>query len=249
MPLPKVIVGACVLVGVALPVLIAADLPTANPKKAPSSTGDEAAIKEADVAQKTVQEKEEKLVKLLHEIAEATNDIQPGDLAKENRALDSFKKIIPALRDKAAWLLNKQQDFGQSMQLYQAALERMPGAFLKAGEVYAKYAAAEEDLFFKEQYLDMSARSKKLAATMAVRAKEVKGTEAEIGQKLRFIERSVVFLTRLEGFVSIYDPASGKTPEIQTYLKHLDSYISQFNLTIASFRQLSDKIQGSPARQ
>jgi hypothetical protein len=253
MSLPrKVIVGVGLVVGVALPVLLAADLPSAKPSTTSSTQPDSTAIKEAEHAQKAVSQKEEKLLKLLQEISEATRDVERGNVLKEKTALDGFKKVIPLLKERAAWLLDKQQEFGKTMQLYQAALEKMPDAFLRASDVYGQYAAKEADLFFKEQYLDMANRSKKLAKTMDARAKQVHGAQADVAQKLRFVERSVVFLNRLEEFLAIYDPAGGRSGEVDAYLKQLDAYIAHFHETIDSFKQLSEKIQSgtaSPSRQ
>jgi hypothetical protein len=243
----------CLAGGIALPIMLAAEpplKPAGSKQSATSSTQpDQSAIKDAEAAQKTVQEKEATLIKLLQEISEATKDVEPGNFLKEKRALDSFRKVIPLLKERATWLLDKQQEFGKHIQLYQAALEKMPRAFMRASEAYSKYAADEGDLFFKEQYLEMSARSKKLAATMEARAKQVSGAEAEVAQKLRFVERSVVFLNRLDEFLAIYNPASGRSADVDAYLRQLDSYITHFNETISSFRQLSEKIQSSPARQ
>jgi hypothetical protein len=212
-----------------------------------SDNSDDGAIKEAESAQKVVQQKEEQLLKLLQEIAESTRDIEPGNLPKEQKALEGFKKLLPLLKERSAWLLNKQEDFSKNMQLYQAALEKTPRAFLRAAEVYGKFAADEDDLFFKEQYLDMAQRSKKLAAAMEVRAKGVKNVQVEVAQKLRFVEKSVVFLNRLGDFLAIYDPASGKSAEVDSYLKQLDAYIAHFYQSISAFKQLSDTIQNGTA--
>lgn len=220
---------------------------TSHPVRPPSDKPEASPIKEAEAAQKVVQQKEAELLKVLKEISEATQGMQPGDMTKERQALGGFKKLIPLLKQRAAWLLGKQEEFARNMQLYQAALEKAPGAFLRAGEAYTKFAGEEEELFFKEQYLDMASRSKKLAGVMQTRAEAVKDAQAEVGQKLRFVERSVVFLNRLEEFLALYDPANDKSAEVDAYLKQLDAYITHFNQTIGAFRQLSDKIQNSTA--
>jgi hypothetical protein len=147
------------------------------------------------------------------------------------------------LKERSTWLLNKQEQFAKDMQLYEAALAKTPAAFRRAAEVYAQYAAAEDDLVFKEQYLEMSTRSKKLATVMEDRVKAAKGARVEVAQKLRFVEKSVVFLNRLEQFLAIYDPAVGRSAEVDSYLKQLDAYIDHFHASIGAFKALSDKIQ------
>lgn len=223
--------------------------PPAPPQVASQAGGkpDPAAIKDAETAQKAVQQKETELLKVLQEITDATKDLQPGDMLKEQMALDGFRKLLPLLKERSAWLLGKQEEFAKNMALYQAALEKTPAAFRRAGAEYARFAAEEEDLFFKEQYLDMANRSKKLVAAMEGRAKAVKDAQAEVAQKLKFVEKSVVFLNRLEEFLAIYDPANGKSAEVDAYLKQLDGYISHFHQSIGAFKQLSDRIQNTPA--
>src|SRR6266404_4880890 len=93
----------------------------------------------------------------------------------------------------------------------------------------------------------MAQRSKKLAGAMEVRAKGVKNAQVEVAQKLRFVEKSVVFLNRLGDFLAIYDPASGKSAEVDSYLKQLDAYIAHFYRSIHAFKHLSDTIQNGTA--
>lgn len=220
-----------------------------SPAVASAGKIDDKALKEAELAQKAVQEREEKLIAVLKEIEEAVKDIEPGNFTKERRALDGFKKVIPLLKERSAWLIDHQQEFAKHMDLYKAALQKTPAAFRRASEVYARFAAQEGDLFFKEQYLDMANRSKKLATAMEARAKAVEGAQSEVAQKLKFVERSVVFLNRLEEFLAIYDPAGGKNAEVDQYIRGLDAYISQFHKSINAFRQLSDRIQnGTPTQ-
>jgi len=202
-------------------------------------------MRDAELAQKVVQEKEADVLKVLREISEATQGTQPWDIAKERQALDGFKKLIPLLKERATWLLTKHEEFGKNMNLYQAALAKAPAAFMRASDAYTKYAAEEDEIFFKEQYLDMATRSKKLAAVMEARANAIKEVQADVALKLRFVERSVVFLDRLEEFLAIYDPANDKSAEVDAYLKQLDAYITHFNQSITAFKQLSDKIQSS----
>src|SRR5437667_4272287 len=82
-----------------------------SPQSIPQVSGnsDDGAIKEAESAQKVVQQKEEQLLKLLQEIAESTKDIEPGNLPKAQKALEGFKKLLPLLKERSAWLLNKQE--------------------------------------------------------------------------------------------------------------------------------------------
>jgi hypothetical protein len=202
-------------------------------------------MKDAELAQKVVQEKEADVLKVLREISEATQGSQPWDMVKERQALDGFKKLIPLLKERSGWLLSKHEEFVKNMNLYQAALAKAPSTLLRSSEAYTKYAAEEDEIFFKEQYLDMAARSKKLAAVMEARANTIKEVQADVAQKLRFVERSVVFLNRLEEFLTIYDPANDKSAEVDAYLKQLDAYIVHFNKSITAFKQLSDKIQSS----
>lgn len=244
-----------VLIGLALVMTLAAHAqvkqvpkPRARQTVAPPNRSpDEGAIQEAEAAQKVVQQKEEQLLKVLQEISESTRDMEPGNLLKEQRALDGFKRLLPLLKERSTWLLNKQEDFSKHMALYQAALEKMPRAFLRAAEVYGKYAESEEDLFFKEQYLDMAQRSKKLAAAMEVRVKGMRNAQAEVAQKLRFVGKSVLFLNRLGEFLALYDPAAGRSSEVDSYLKQLDAYIAHFHQSIHAFQQLSDAIQNGTA--
>lgn len=200
-------------------------------------------MKDAELAQRVVSEREADVLKVLREISEATQGTQPWDVAKERQAIDGFKKLIPLLKERSTWLLGKHEEFVKSMSLYQAALAKAPAAFLRASETYTKYAAEEDEIFFKEQYLDMATRSKKLAAVMDARANAVKDVQADVAQKLRFVERSVIFLNRLEEFLAIYDPANDKSAEVDAYLRQLDQYITHFNASITAFKQLSDKIQ------
>jgi hypothetical protein len=217
--------------------------PSLQPELQTTTPPDPTAIPDAEAAQKAVQQKETQLLKLLQEINDASRDMEPGNVLQEARALDAFKKLLPLLKERSTWLLNKQEEFFKAMQLYEAALEKTPAAFRRAAEVYARYAAEEEDLVLKEQYLEMSTRSKKLAAVMQERAKAAKGARAEVAQKLRFVEKSVVFLNRLEQFLAIYDPGAGKSAEVDAYLKQLDAYINHFHASIGAFKALSDKIQ------
>lgn len=235
------------LVVVGLTLTLAANAQVGREAQQVASGGkiDDKAIKEAEQAQKAVQDREERLVAVLKEIEEAVRDMDPGNFVKERRALDGFKKVIPLLKERSAWLLDKQAEYSKNMEVYKAALEKTPAAFRRASDVYARFAAAEDDLFFKEQYIDMANRSQKLATAMEVRSKAVEVAQGEVAQKLRFVERSVVYLNRLEEFLAIYDPAAGKSAEVDSYLKQLDSYIGHFHQSINTFRQLSEKIQGS----
>jgi len=104
-------------------------------------------MKDAELAQKVVQEKEADVLKVLRGISEATNGSQPWDMVKERQALEGFKKLIPLLKERSAWLLGKHEEFVKSMTLYQAALAKAPTAFLRASDAYGKFAAEEDEIF------------------------------------------------------------------------------------------------------
>lgn len=213
----------------------------------PNAKADPQAIKEADEAQKLVQKREELLLGLLKEIDQHIRGIEPGSLQKERLALDGFKKLTPQLRQQAQWLLDKQPDFSKNLQLYKAALDKMPPALLRAADAYAKFAADEEDDFFKEHYLEMNFRARRLGEVMAVRARAMEATHGEVLKRIRFVEKSIVFLNRLEDFLAIYDPAVGKSAEVAAYIQQLDSYIAHFHRSIRAFKDLAGRIQSGPS--
>jgi hypothetical protein len=119
-------------------------------------------------------------------------------------------------------------------------------AGLRREVVYACLAVAVRPYTGKgrlgENPLDMAQRARAFGEALEQRGRELDRTVADVHGKLRFVERSVVFLDRLEQFLAIYDPVAAPGEEVRRYLAQLDRYIDHFDRSIKAFQALSATI-------
>lgn len=205
-------------------------------------------------AKKKVQDAEAQVLQSLQEIERLSNERRPGDWQTEKLVIDEFrKKLIPALRKNASEFLTKKAEFDKNFKLYLAAVEKAPPAFQSASKLFEEYAEQEDDDLLKGHYIDMQQHALKWAKEMEVRHSRLDSIYKEVADKTKFVEKSLVFLDRLDGFLQIYpDPDNGD--EVQKYLQNLNNYIEQFRKTIEAFKNFSKTIDDpknlqSPGRQ
>lgn len=199
-------------------------------------------LQPAKEAKKNVDETEARVLQSLQEIERLSSQQSFGDWQNEKLVIDEFRnKLIPSLKKSATDLLAKKADFDKKFKLYQAAVQKAPAAFDAAAKQFQQYADQEEDMTFKENYLDMELHAKKWSKEMEQRHSRLGEMYKEVSEKTQFVEKSVVFLDRLDEFLQLY-PDPDKAAEIQQYLQKLNNHIDQIRRAINSFKDFSKSI-------
>lgn len=211
-----------------------------NPVSAQSGRNDP--LQPAKEAKKNVDETEARVLQSLQEIERLSSQQSLGDWRNEKLVIDEFRtKLIPSLKKAATDLLTKKADFDKKFKLYQAAVQKAPAAFDAAAKQFQQYADQEEDMTFKENYLDMEQHARKWSKEMDQRHSRLDEMYKEVTEKTRFVEKSVLFLDRLDEFLQIY-PDPDKAAEVQQYLQKLNNHIEQIRRAINSFKDFSKSI-------
>lgn len=222
-------------------------VPTAPAPTAPTPRPEEV-IREAEGAEKAVSQREADLVKSLKDLDLILAQWAPGDLRQEGRALGQSKKVVQQLRAFADSLIKGHAEANKHFQLYRGALDRAPEKLTASTAVYERYAAGETLDFFKEQYLDMAAKAKVIAIRFTARGQELAKVERDLTAKMEFVQKSRVFLDRMDGFIDLMACGQGNGAEVQQYLGQLTRYMAQLETSIRGFRTITDKIATPPAQ-
>src|SRR5207253_637915 len=109
----------------------------------------------------------------------------------------------------ASWLLEKHTDFVESFASYKSTLEKAPAAFRQLATLYEKYSKEETEPFFQREYGEMAKRTRAIASAMEDRLKLAETGYGSVERKVHFVRRSQVFLTRIEGFLSVLESVTG----------------------------------------
>lgn len=199
-------------------------------------------------AKKQVDDTEARVLQSLQELERLASQQAFGDWRNEKLVIDEFRtRLIPSLKKAATDLLARKEDFDKKFKMYQAAVKKAPAAFDAAAKQFQQYADNEDDAAFKENYLDMELHAKKWAREMEQRHGRLDEMYKEVTDKTQFVEKSVVFLDRLDEFLQIY-PDPDKAAEVQQYLQKLNNHIEQIRRAINSFKDFS-KSMTDPTQQ
>jgi hypothetical protein len=175
--------------------------------------------------------------------------------AFEPRDLKAFKtetaliaeyrtKLIPSLKQSGHGLEVQHTQLVANLEKYRLSLPEAAKRFRELAALYDGYSETEPDPFFIEEYKDMARRAEVFAKAMEARLAAVEQWQQEAAAKQQFVQRSLVYLDRLDEFLSIV-PSRDKTMEIQEYVERLNKYIEQVQKGIEGVREYARKLEVS----
>ena len=197
----------------------------------------------ARIAGRRVTDGANEVGKLLAEVQQHVSQMKPGDIAMEKMAIDAFRQLLPKLKAEARWLLDKRVELEANGQRYVDSLNNSSQAFLDLVPIWEKFAQEEGEVALKDNYTATAKNFKSLSVEMNRRRTAFQAGASTIHEKLTFVDRSHVFLDRLERALPILDQPAAAGADVQAYLAQVRKYLDSFEIAIKSFKDLSDNMQ------
>lgn len=209
--------------------------------------GDPPQLKPALEARERIEASGRSLDKLEAELVAAMDRMMPGTFSatQEKVTVLALREYVKKLRAMGKELIGRGDEFVRSSKTYRDAVSSAPGAFREASKVFAQYADEEPFEDFKKEYRKMSVDWANIAATMDFRAKEMNEDEVKRDwpNTLRYLERSCLFLDRLDAFLEAWPVNLEDGVRREQYLNDLKRYLDGFESLRKQLGTLRDKVQ------
>jgi len=196
-----------------------------------------AAEESRSVATMRAEELEQSTRELLRLIQEMDDTLSSQELAWEH-----LKKQMALLKQIGEGLRQQKNEFARDFELYESALEKAIAAFTELSALYQQFAQDEDEDFFKASYLDLADISTKFSELMTKRHEGLAALNSEMSTRLKFVDRSLLWLDRFDQFATAYDPTIDKGAEVERMLEELNQYISYFEESIKAFGDFSNRV-------
>jgi hypothetical protein len=197
----------------------------------------------AQIAGRRVTDGANEVGKLLAEVQQHVSQMKPGDIVVEKMAIDAFRKLLPKMKAEARWLLDKRVELEANGERYVESLNSSSQAFLDLVPIWERFAQEEAEGGLRDNYIATAKNFKTLSEEMKRRRTAFEAGVSTIHEKLAFVERSHVFLDRLERALPILDQPASAGAEVQAYLTQVRKYLDSFEIAIKAFKDLSDNMQ------
>jgi hypothetical protein len=168
------------------------------------------------------------------------------------KKLESTDEVVHALHPLVQELSAAAKDILNSEEAYLTALKQLhknlsaaPTTFRDTARQFENYAAAEPFTEIKEDYLTLAESWYRMAETTERRSEAILAEGKEMTAFKKYLERSSLFLTRLDNHLSSYPDVSDEKTR-QEQLERMRHYVSGFEALRSSMRRFHDKIKTAP---
>ncbi len=165
----------------------------------------------------------------------------PTDFAAERAALAGFRQIISSLREEGEQVQAAQSRFLEAAHSYHRELPAAAEVFEQISAQFAKYQSEEPYEDHRRDYEYSAAIFGQLAVRCRAGVTELEPEMARVTANVPYLERSLVFLTRLDQALETI-PEFQAGAEYDRLLSQLKNYVSGYERMRASLRGFHDQL-------
>jgi hypothetical protein len=212
------------------------------------------ALAPARTARDRIEDSERRMVEEDQALAQALARMEGGRFvpAEQKATIEALRTFVKGLRGIAADLLSHHLAFVSVQEEYRHALAAAPSKFRDANRLFLEYAA--EELFYeiKQDYERLAQDWLTLSTLVERRAAEVERDDRtrDWGDTLRYVERTALFLERLDAHLESF-PVNLDSGEIrERHLADLKAYVDGFEALRRHLNTYREKLRNgavSPA--
>lgn len=211
--------------------------------KVPANKLEEPQLRFAEFAKEAVTAKEKELSQIEEEIVKAIESVELDRLDQAKLAAGALRQFIGQLRKMAKDLLDKREAYFASNRSLKTTLEKSVPAFGEASKLFRQYAAEETQFDdIRRDYESLATAWDELGAVMTKRASGLDAEVEEIKKAMVYVERTELFLSRLEASWSVYENLEPDTDR-QKFLDQLRKYAEGFEGLRRHLNGFNDKLK------
>jgi hypothetical protein len=189
-------------------------------------------LTQAAQARQQVEQKEKSLAKteeeIFHTIEAAISNISAGRVEQPQIALDGFRELCQQLRPLAADLMSRHEEYKKNVKALATAHSDALPKFRLVAETYQEYAKEETYDDLKQDYMTVAQTWLSFAKGIEEQNGKSAPNEQALGETIRYVSRTAVFLDRFEQHITILLPHSQTAAERHQYMEQLKRYIRAF---------------------
>lgn len=200
-------------------------------------------VQMATLSREQVARREEELSGVLGRLSKALSGIGgPDDWESHEMAMEEFQKLVTLQRKMASEVLAGYEQFRSAMAAYRKDLDRAPEAYRQAATYFKERAIAEDNEFFKKNYMLLSDNCHAYARLVQSRRAELERFLTDVAETVAFVEKTAAFLKDFEDFVRL-TPGLDTSAARREFRQQLKEYVKAFSAFQDRFIEFSRKLK------
>ena len=179
------------------------------------------------------------------QIEVAINKFDPQRMETSLDVIKALKPAVYELRSDSKKLIDFEASYLKSLSSLHQSLVAAPDIYRAAGDVFAGYVSDEPFDDLKNEYLEVANDWRKMADQMHNRDEAIKDEGRSLVEFKRYLERSSLFLERLQAHLESFPDFEGQE-EREQYLAGMKRYVDGFEGLRQSLHSFHEKLNPAP---